>query len=182
MSSSHQRLKKGDVLFIVDSAEKNISNLSIGYENYSYYHCSLYIGNNEIIESIKGDGVITADLSKYSNNKILTGRTSQNDDFLNEVIKYAQDLIGCQYNDLFLPKQPGKFYCSELIHEIFKYVNKETFFKQHRLNYISPNDFSVSQYWLDFYSQYGLKVPQGQIGSHPNNLSLDEKFRYRFWF
>ncbi|KEI34612.1 hypothetical protein FRA_50c14820 [Francisella sp. W12-1067] len=179
--SISQCLRKGDVLFIVDSYEKNISNLSVGYGDYSYYHCSLYIGDSRIIESVKTEGVIIADLARYSNNKILVGRTAQKDDFLNNVIKYAHKLIGCQYNDLFLPNQSGKFYCSELIHELFKYANKGIFFKEHYLNYISLNDLSVSQYWKDFYGQYGLKVPQGEVGSHPNNLSLDEKFKYRFW-
>ncbi|QIV96370.1 permuted papain-like amidase YaeF/Yiix C92 family enzyme [Allofrancisella inopinata] len=179
--SISQCLRKGDVLFIVDGYEKNISNLSVGYGDYSYYHCSLYIGDSRIIESVKTVGVIIADLAKYSNNKILVGRTAQKDDFLNNVIKYAHKLIGCQYNDLFLPNQSGKFYCSELIHEVFALANKNIFFKMHTLNYISPGDLEVCKYWSDFYSQYGLKVPQGEIGSHPNNLSLDEKFKYRFW-
>ena len=38
---------------------------------------------------------------------------------------------------------------------------------------------AVSQYWFDFYTEYGLKVPQAQSGSHPNNLSLDDKFTYK---
>lgn len=63
-------LKKGDVIFIVDEAEKNISNLFTGFGGYSYYHCALYMGNGDIIEAIPVAGVIQTKLSKYSNKKL----------------------------------------------------------------------------------------------------------------
>ncbi|AHH47198.1 hypothetical protein X557_05855 [Francisella tularensis subsp. holarctica PHIT-FT049] len=58
-------------------------------------------------------------------------------------------------------------------------ASNSKYFTQHNLNYIAAENHAVSQYWLDFYSEYGLKVPQGQPGSHPNNLSLDDKFTYK---
>lgn len=63
-------LKKGDVVFIVDKAEKNISSLSTGFGGYSYYHCALYIGDGSIIEAIPVAGVIKVKLSKYSDKKL----------------------------------------------------------------------------------------------------------------
>ena len=57
--------KKGDVIFIVDNAENNISSLPTGFSGYSYYHCALYIGKGDIIEAIPVAGVIHAKLSKY---------------------------------------------------------------------------------------------------------------------
>jgi hypothetical protein len=80
-----------------------------------------------------------------------------------------------------LPNIKRKLYCSELIHEAFNLASKQKYFTQHKLNYISESDSSVSQYWIEFYAQHGLKVPQGLSGSHPNNLSLDEKFYKRFF-
>ncbi|MDE5005023.1 hypothetical protein NAI73_11225, partial [Francisella tularensis subsp. holarctica] len=63
--------KKGDVVFIVDKAEKNISSLSTGFGVYSYYHCALYIGYGSIIEAIPVEGVIQVKLYKYSDKKTL---------------------------------------------------------------------------------------------------------------
>lgn len=174
-------LRKGDVLFISDSSEKNISELSRGYAQHSYYHCALYIGSGEIIEAVKVGGVIKANISKYLNKKILVARVNEGDSFLNKVILQAKDFIGFSYNDLFLPNIKRKLCCSELIHEAFNLVSKRKYFTQHKLNYISENDFNVSQYWIEFYAQYGLKVPQDQPGSHPNNLSLDKNFCKRFF-
>lgn len=176
-----QNLKKGDVLFISDSSEKNISELSRGYAQDSYYHCALYIGSEEIIEAVKVGGVVKANISKYLNKKILVARVNEDQNFLNKVISQAKEFIGFSYNDLFLPDIKRKLYCSELIHEAFNLVSKQKYFTQHKLNYISESDSSVSQYWIEFYNEYGLKVPQGQPGSHPNNLSLDNKFYERFF-
>lgn len=172
-------LKKGDVIFIVDEAEKNISNLSIGFGGYSYYHCALYIGNGDILEAIPVAGVIQTKLSKYLNKKTLISRVSENEEFLEEVVNNAREFIGFAYNDLFLPDLKDKLYCSQLIHEVFDSVCKGKYFSQHTLNYIAIDDVAVSKYWLDFYGEHGLKVPQGEPGSHPNNLSLDKKFTHR---
>ncbi|AEE87773.1 hypothetical protein FNFX1_1387 [Francisella cf. novicida Fx1] len=169
----------GDVVFIVDDAEKNISSLSKGFGGYSYYHCALYIGNGNIIEAIPVAGVIKVKLSKYSDKKTLVARVSEREEFLQEVVDNANEFIGFAYNDLFLPNTEGKLYCSELIHAAFNCASNSKYFTQHNLNYIAAENHAVSQYWLDFYSEYGLKVPQGQPGSHPNNLSLDDKFTYK---
>ena len=174
-------LKKGDVIFIVDDSKKNISRLSIGYGDLSYYHCALYIGDGKIIESVAGDGVIVSDLSIYSDNKKLIARTNQDNKFIKDTIDHAHKFIGYKYNDLFLPNTKGCLYCSELIHSVFTLANGANFFKPQKLNYISPIDAEISQNWIDFYEKLGLKVPQGEDGSHPNNLSLDERFSSRFF-
>lgn len=173
-------LKKGDIIFVVDETEKNISELSVGFDGYSYYHCALYIGSGQIIEAVNIDGVVQSSLSKYKASKILIQRVKEADSFLDKVISKAKDFLGYSYNDLFLPNTKGRLYCSELIHEVFN-IGNEVYFEQHELNYISSKNVFVSQYWADFYGQYGLKVPQGQPGSHPNNLSLDKKFRQKFF-
>ncbi|ASG67839.1 hypothetical protein fh0823_08280 [Francisella halioticida] len=176
-----KNLKKGDVIFISDSSEKNISELSMGYDQHSYYHCVLYMGYRELVEAIDINGVIRTDISKYSNKKVLVARVNEDQNFLDKIISQAEEFIGFGYNKLFLPNIEKKLYCSELIHEVFNLVSKQKYFTQHKLNYISESDFTVSQYWIEFYSQHGLKVPQGLSGSHPNNLSLDEKFYERFF-
>lgn len=173
-------LKKGDVIFISDQTEKNISKLSMGYGGNSYYHCALYIGSEMVIESVKGAGVIKDNISKYYDKEILVARVNENEHFIDKVIIQAEKLIGSSYNDLFLPSIAGKLYCSELIHEVFNLVSRKKYFTQHKLNYISADDSLVSQYWIDFYAEHGLKVPQDKPGSHPNNLSLDKHFVERF--
>lgn len=125
-------------------------------------------------------GVIqAAKLSKYLGKKTLVARVSESINFLEAVIANAKEFMGFSYNDLFLLDTKGKLYCSELIHVAFNRTSNSKYFTQHRLNYIAADNSAVFQYWLDFYTEYGLKVPQVQSGSHPNNLSLDDKFTYK---
>ncbi|MDE4990325.1 hypothetical protein NAH39_09435, partial [Francisella tularensis subsp. holarctica] len=79
-------LKKVDVVFIVDKAEKNISSLSNGFGGYSYYHCALYIGYGSIIEAIHVAGVIQVKLSKYSVKKTLVARLSEREEIIQELV------------------------------------------------------------------------------------------------
>lgn len=174
-------LRKGDIVFIVDTTEKNISELSVGFGGYSYYHCALYIGDGEIIEAVSSCGVIQDSLSKYANYKMLVARVDETKDFLDRVILQAKKFLGYEYNDLFLPNIKNKLYCSELIHQAFELALNKKYFTQHKLNYVAPNDNEVSRFWIDFYAKYGLKVPQDKSGSHPNNLSLDNKFKFKFF-
>jgi len=169
-------LKVGDVIFIADSNEKNISSLSVGYAGLSYYHCGIYLGDGKLIEAVKYHGVIIDNVAKYCDNKILVARVDLTPNSIAKVITTAKGFVGYKYNDLFLPNQPNKLYCSELIHLAFFAINDEYFFTQHTLNYFSLSDGKISDFWIELYAKHGYEVPQGEKGSHPNNLSLDEMF------
>ena len=173
-------LKKGDVIFIADTSEVNISNLSKGYNDYSFYHCCLYIGKNQIIEALTNNGVIIDDLDKYNKNIKLISRVNENTFFIEKVINQAKKFVGYKYNNLFLPNLENKLYCSELIHQAFKFANNNKFyFEEHTLNYIDLVTNKIPDYWLNLYKRNNIKIPQGQKGSHPNNLSLDNRFIFR---
>lgn len=174
-------LKIGDVIFIVDINEKNISNLSVGFGGLSYYHCGIYIGDGKLIEAVKYHGVIVDDLAKYKNNKVLVARANLTANAIQKVIDAAKGCVGYSYNDLFLPNQSNKLYCSELIHLAFTNIKGKNFFTEHTLNYFSVKDGKVSDFWINFYAEHGYAVPQGEKGSHPNNLSLDTKFTHLFF-
>ena len=173
-------IKKGDVIFTADKNEKNISSLSLGYAEVSYYHCSLYIGNGQIIEATPDNGVSISDISKYTDNINLVGRIDCSDEFINNVIDYAKQHVGKSYNHLFLPNT-DTLYCSELIHKVFCQANNKPIFSSQYLNYINDGKSEISDYWISLYKSKGLSVPQGKEGSHPNNLSLDKAFKYRFF-
>ncbi len=169
------------MLFIVDDNEKNISSLSVGYYGLSYYHCGIYVGNGKLIEAVKYHGVIESDVSKYRDNKILVTRMKLSFNDIQKVLENAKKSLGYGYNNLFLPYQPNKLYCSELVHVAFFSINNREFFTPHTLNYFSVEDGKISDFWVELYAKEGFEVPQGKKGSHPNNLSLDKKFTQRFF-
>ena len=174
-------LKKGDVIFTADNSEENISSLSLGYADLSYYHCSFYIGNGQIIEAIPNDGVIVSDVLKYQSNKNLVARLSCSVELLDRAIYQAHDALGAKYNDLFLP-DTDDYYCSELIHKIFFRANNNSrVFQSQKLNYLKASESQIAQYWISLYKKHNQTVPHGKDGSHPNNLSLDNAFKTRFF-
>ncbi|MGQ4005714.1 YiiX/YebB-like N1pC/P60 family cysteine hydrolase [Francisellaceae bacterium CB300] len=175
-----EELKKGDVIFIVDDNEENISSLSYGYGDLSYYHCGIYIGDGKLIEAVPYHGVIEDDVSKYCSKKILVARVDLTVEDIQKVIDTAKNFLGVSYNDLFLPNQENKLYCSELVHQAFFSIANKDFFTSHTLNYFSVVDNKISDFWVQLYAEHGYKVPQGEKGSHPNNLSLDDKFTQLF--
>lgn len=176
-----EKLIRGDIVFIADKSEKNISSLSCGYDGVSFYHCGIYTGNDTIIEAVTYKGVIEANLNKYKPNKKLVARTDLSQQLLEDVITQAKSFIGFRYNDFFLPNQQNSLYCSELVHKAFAISLGKPYFKEHTLNYYCLETRKISNYWHNLYAENGLKVPQGEKGSHPNNLSLDSKFTTRFF-
>ena len=150
-------IEKGDVIFMVDLLEKNISELSKGYGGYSYSHCGIYIGDGSIVEAVKDQGVIVSKLESSLGNKNLVCRTNSSPTFINDMIEHANSFKGFDYNELFLPNQDAKLYCSELVHKAFSLANNGEFFKTQKLNYISPNESEVSQYWVEFYKKLLMK-------------------------
>jgi hypothetical protein len=175
-----QKLRKGDVVFIVDDNEENISSLSVGYGGLSYYHCGIYLGDGKLIEAVKYHGVIEDDVSKYSIKKILVARIKLTVEDIQKVIDTAKNFLGYDYNDLFLPNQLNKLYCSELVHQAFFSIENQDFFTLHTLNYFSVAENTISDFWIQLYAKHSYEVPQGENGSHPNNLSLDNKFDQLF--
>ncbi|QLE79811.1 hypothetical protein FLM55_08740 [Francisella sp. Scap27] len=175
-----KKLIKGDVIFIANESEENISSLSSGFSGVSFYHCGIYIGDNKIIEAVTYQGVIEANLDKYKSNKKLVARTDLDSYTLERIISKAKSFIGFKYNDFFLPNQDKALYCSELIHEAFARTLGKPYFQEQTLNYYCLETHKISDYWQNLYAEQGLEVPQGEKGSHPNNLSLDEKFIEKF--
>ena len=59
-------------------------------------------------------------------------------------------------------------------------IENRDFFTPHELNYFSVENGKISDFWVELYAKDGYEVPQGEKGSHPNNLSLDSKFDQLF--
>lgn len=102
-------LKKGDVIFIVDEAEKDISSLATSLEVIVIIIVLFIYGDGQIIEAVTVAGIIKAKLSKYLGKKTLFARVSESINFLEAVIANAKEFIGFSYNDYFCPIQNASF-------------------------------------------------------------------------
>ena len=89
-----------------------------------------------------------------------------------KVIQSAKSHIGEPYDWSYLPDN-GKMYCSELIYECYRDNNGLPIFQARPMNFLDK-DGNMPQFWTDLFKRLQEKIPQGVIGTNPNDLSKEE--------
>ena len=163
------------------SMNDEIKNLFIGYDNLHFNHVGIYIGDGEIVEAAF-KGVRKTELFSFlekAADRVLVGRID-NEIIAEQSAAISLDYIGYPYNFTYIDREDA-FYCSQLIHHVYEIANDGPLFRKHKLNYKDVNTGRVSKYWIEYYRLLGLDVPEGETGSHPSNLSMDEDIDTRFY-
>ena len=80
-----------------------------------------------------------------------------------------QNLIGQPYDDYFLPEN-GRLYCSELVQMNYIDTSGKLIFSTIPMSFHDASG-SITEYWKDFYSRRGMRVPEGEPGTNPGELS-----------
>lgn len=97
-----------------------------------------------------------------------------------KIIENAKSHIGEPYDWSYLPNN-GKMYCSELIFESFTDSNNKHIFHAHPMNFRNEKG-EMPQFWTDLFNKLGEAIPEGVIGTNPNDLSKEsvmiEVYRY----
>lgn len=79
------------------------------------------------------------------------------------------------YDRLYLP-DATKLYCSELVVDMFKYANSgNDFFRETPMSFRDLQTGVIHPQWVDYYKHFGISVPDGEPGSSPGDLSLDDR-------
>jgi hypothetical protein len=82
-------------------------------------------------------------------------------------IAQARGMLGRPYNFTYVQAQDS-YYCSDFIERAFR---ARHVFALQPMNFRNPQTGQISQYWIDFYRGKGMKVPQDQPGTNPNDMS-----------
>ena len=178
-------LKTGDLVFqdldsspLCDAIEK----VTKGFENLPISHIGIvYINNGHtyIIEAF--DNVDTIRLNNflqrsiYKNKpKVIVGRLKKEyQNLIPQAINRAVELIGRGYDEAFILNN-DKFYCSELIYEIFLYANHNTpFFTLKPMTYKLNGE--TLDIWLEYFNKLNIEVPENKLGINPGGISLSNK-------
>ena len=89
-----------------------------------------------------------------------------------EWISKAKSYVGLSYDPYFQPDN-GKFYCSELVADCYFVPDVDKwipYFKPQPMNFQSP-DGTIPEYWVNLFDSLGVEVPQGVLGTNPNDLA-----------
>ena len=77
--------------------------------------------------------------------------------------------MGEPYDSLFLPDN-GRVYCSELVTESYLDPEGTPLFPLSPMNY-RDSDGILPDFWVEWFKRQNANVPEGVLGSNPNDLS-----------
>ena len=150
-----QRLHEGDLLFHVTDRQSAITEVTPGMID----HVAIVLSADSVIEAV-GRGVVVTPISELlkQDGYFVVGRVSD-----------ASRFLGRSYDYLYLPDN-DEIYCSELVQ--LSFVNK----KGQPLFTTVPMSFhdssgQVTAYWVQFYAEHHMTVPEGHPGTNPGELS-----------
>lgn len=90
---------------------------------------------------------------------------------ISAALENAEKLLGKPYNFNYILND-NSLYCSDFIERIFR---QNHIFKLEPMTFIDPKTGKTNEFWKEFYSKKGLKVPEGELGCNPNGLASSEK-------
>ena len=123
-----------------------------------------------VIEAKKPVVCLTSIDAFYRENPhALVGRVGADVDIRKSVRRCLMQ-VGKPYDDLYLPGDSA-IYCSELVQ--LNYVDSQgaLIFDPVPMSFHDATG-QVTDYWLKFYAERGMTVPEGAPGSNPGELSL----------
>ncbi len=170
-------LRDGDLLFVVNGDENNITRVTNGVNGLGIDHVAIYSEGN-VIEAIPVKGVIESPLDSFlvrlsENESVMAGRVIGFD--VVRSLENARGYIGLPYDDIFMPGDSA-VYCSELVQLAF--VSGAAAGVHNSVFGTVPMSFSdstgsVTEFWTDFYAGRGIDVPEGKPGTNPGQISRD---------
>ncbi len=178
-------LKNGDLLFInINCGEmcNAINAVTNGYKNNDFNHMGLVVTTNNkdffVYEAI-GKSVVKTPLKNflaYTKSTVYVGTLKRKHlHLIPKVISFCEENLGVPYDDDFLYDN-GKYYCSELIYDAFKFANKnKPFFKLFPMTYKEPKSDKFFPVWTEHFAKRRIEIPEGKPGCNPGGMSLDKK-------
>lgn len=180
-------LKNGDLLFqdldsspLCDAIEK----VTNGFNNLDFSHVGMIviIDNKKFVLEAFTNGVDTINLDTFLNRslnekskpKVIVGRLkNEYSKLIPNAIQQGMSLIGKKYDEEFQINN-GKFYCSELIYDIFlKSNNNKSFFDLKPMTYKYNGE--TLPIWTEYFKNLNISIPENQPGINPGGISLSKK-------
>jgi hypothetical protein len=179
-----QQYQTGDLLFQnLDCGElcDAIEAVTEGYNGQKFSHIGLvYLRNDSvyIIEAIGENVHLTPiiDFLERGDNAIVHSKLkSPYTNLIPNAIQFSLKQLGRPYDDPFLYDN-GKYYCSELIYDAFKFANNnKPFFELEPMTFKQPHSNDYFPVWIDYYKKLNMDIPEGKPGINPGGISRSNK-------
>jgi len=180
-------LKTGDILFIninCGAMCNAINAVTNGHKNNDFNHMGVVVidaKNEAFVYEAIGKSVVKTPLENflaYTVKPAYVGTLkSKYNTLISKAILFLENQLGVPYDDDFLYDN-GKYYCSELIYDAFKFANNnEPFFKLYPMTYKEPGASTYFPIWIEHFSKQNIEIPEGKLGCNPGGMSLDKKLK-----
>ncbi|RQO32139.1 hypothetical protein DBR32_00560 [Taibaiella sp. KBW10] len=183
-SIKKSELRTGDLLFqnldcggMCDAIEA----VTAGYQDRDFSHMGMVCikdGKYYIAESI-GKGVQLTPIEFFlerTKHAHLVGRLKPPyKQYIPKAVQFCYEQLGTAYDEAFLYDN-GKYYCSELIYDAFKYAYKgKPFFTLYPMTYKDPETKQFYPVWVDYFKKLQMDIPEGLPGCNPGGMSTSDK-------
>lgn len=168
----------GDLLFVEGSAYSAMDQAIMGSTG-TMVHVGIIevVGDSVfIIDAAPATGVLRRPLEGFleaqkddkGNLPIMRLMRLKDNSHASDFVAHAKSLCGAEYDFAFLPDN-NKYYCSELVYSC--YVDDGMpLFGAAPMNFLNAEGVFDS-YWVELFEQQGTAVPQGVMGTNPQEMS-----------
>lgn len=180
-------MKTGDLVFSFVGADENaISDVTLGYRGARVNHMGVLIDTNHgsfVLEAFPPEVRLTKFevFSRRSHDdanapRLMFGRLlPAYHHLITPAVEYGIVQRNTPYDQLYLTDEQA-LYCSELVVDMFRHANNNaTFFPETPMSFRDTETGQIHPTWERYYAYFGMPVPEGEPGSNPGELSLDNK-------
>lgn len=177
-----ERLHNGDLVFVcadTTGMDAAISDATADDNTVNYSHVGIIEESDGllyVIDASPKNGVSRWMLRQFCfENGMCQFYRLKGYDNGNEWVAKAKSYIGLPYDFYFLPNN-GKYYCSELVADVCVDADGNPIFKAQPMNFRAA-DGTIPDYWVNLFDSLGVEVPQGVMGTNPNDLVRSGKLQ-----
>lgn len=180
ISSRHDgdRLAEGDLLFCVAKSGNNITDVTQGVDGQKIDHVAIAHRQGKrwyALEAVHR-GVCLTPMDSFLVRRDFVVRAQLRDTVgVGASVQRALQFLGCPYDFNFMPDDSA-FYCSELVQKCYRDRKGQLVFQPIPMSFHDKTG-KVTAYWKDYYARQGLRVPEGEPGSNPGDLSRNKAVR-----
>lgn len=179
-------LCNGDLLFQINESSGFTDAIvaATGADNRpTYSHVAIVSVKGDstyVIEASSKNGVHILSLQEFlagsAHNEmgkplVVAKRIKQPSVVADSAVKRAEKHIGEPYDHYFMPDN-GAMYCSELVYESYITPRGTHVFKANPMRF-RDKDGNMPEYWTKLFSRLGEPIPEGVLGTNPNDMSND---------
>ncbi len=177
-------LQEGDILFQdldCGAACDAIEKVTQGANGLNFSHCGIVVNVDGAMKVVEAYGSVQAvavdefmERSKdpHGYPKVVVGRVQEEDkELAAKSASAAKQYIGKPYDKEF-KMGDGKYYCSELMYEVYKTANDDKeYFPLNKMTFKEPDSSNFMPFWVEYYQKLGTPIPEGEPGINPGAIS-----------